>query len=101
MPILRFELQFDKLRKFKNTAFKCLPEDESFCERILVEALYESALKQEAAEIEEVRKQEALKIPNNLDYNNETLNLSNEERIKLALARPQTVSNNFPFCTKF
>lgn len=92
LPLLRHDITFDELRKFDDTPFRYLPEDRSMCERILVEALYESALVLELQQIEEVRREESLRIPNSIDYNCSSLCLSDEERMKLALARPQTVS---------
>ena len=90
-PSVRFNANFDELRSLSETAFKHLPEDDILCHRILVEAIYEAALEQELLEIEEVRKQESLKIPNSIDYFKESLNMSLEERSKLSLAKPQTV----------
>ncbi|KAK6638270.1 hypothetical protein RUM44_008699 [Polyplax serrata] len=92
LPLLRHDITFDELRKFDDTPFRYLPEDRSMCERILVEALYESALVLELQQIEEVRREESLRIPNSIDYNCSSLCLSDEERMKLALARPQTIA---------
>ncbi|CAH1155875.1 unnamed protein product [Phaedon cochleariae] len=60
--------------------------------RLHIEALYESAAADQLEEVEEVRREEALLIPGNLDYNSEYLNLSVEEREKLLAAQPQTIA---------
>jgi tRNA uridine 5-carboxymethylaminomethyl modification enzyme len=45
-------------------------------------------------EVEEVRRDEKLSIPKNIDYFSKNLSLSFEEREKLTLIQPQTVSTN-------
>lgn len=60
-------------------------------ERLRIEALYEAAVAGQRAEIEEVRKDEALSIPAAIDYNSRELCLSFEDREKLGMVRPQTV----------
>lgn len=59
--------------------------------RLHIEALYESASADQLEEVTEVRRDEALLIPKDLDYNSNNLNLSLEEREKLLAVQPQTV----------
>ena len=51
-------------------------------------------VKEQAKEVEEVRRDESLLIPNEIDYLSKSLNLSFEERDKLISIQPQTVSFN-------
>ncbi|KAG5894360.1 hypothetical protein JTB14_031921 [Gonioctena quinquepunctata] len=69
-----------------------LTYDVSLENRLHIEALYESAAAGQAEEVQEVRRDEALIIPENLDYNSESLNLSFEEREKLLAVQPQTIA---------
>lgn len=66
-------------------------EDPLLCQRLKIEALYEAAAAEQALEVEEVRRDEALTIPKHIDYNASSLNLSFEEREKLIMILPQTV----------
>lgn len=59
--------------------------------RLHIEATYESFASEQAVEVEEVRKEESLIIPKDIDYHAETLNLNAEEREKLCTIQPQTV----------
>ena len=57
------------------------------------EALYENFVDEQKCEIAEIKRDEKLDIPTDLDYLNvQTLNLSAEEREKLDLARPATIA---------
>nr|XP_008195932.1 PREDICTED: protein MTO1 homolog, mitochondrial [Tribolium castaneum] len=60
--------------------------------RLHIEATYEAAASEQAVEVEEVRKEEALLIPKDLDYYSDTLNLNSEEREKLCSIQPQTIA---------
>ncbi|GAB0093200.1 Protein MTO1 homolog, mitochondrial [Sergentomyia squamirostris] len=66
-------------------------DDAMLCERIKIEAIYEKVVTDQARDIEEVRRDEQLMIPRNIDYFSKCLNLSFEERDKLSLIQPQTV----------
>jgi tRNA uridine 5-carboxymethylaminomethyl modification enzyme len=59
-------------------------------EQIEIDALYAGYLGRQAAEIEAFRKDEALKLPESLDYS-QIGGLSNEVRQKLELVRPATL----------
>ena len=61
--------------------------------KIKTEATYSRFVEEQRADIEEIRKDEQLEIPTDIDYLNEiSLNLSNEEREKLELAKPSTIA---------
>lgn len=59
-------------------------------EQIEIDALYAGYMARQSAEIEAFRKDEALKLPETLDYS-QIGGLSNEVRQKLELARPATL----------
>lgn len=77
---------------------KIIPELKTFAEnpelahRLQIEALYEHALQEQAAEINEMRTEECLVIPRDVDYNSDSLSLSMEDREKLAAVQPATVN---------
>lgn len=71
---------------------KFLAEHPSLAHRLQIESLYEYALKEQVNEVQEVRSEETLVIPRNVDYNSESLSLSMEEREKLAAIQPSTVN---------
>ncbi|XP_048209646.1 protein MTO1 homolog, mitochondrial [Perognathus longimembris pacificus] len=61
-------------------------------ERLKIEATYESALSYQLQEIKEVQRDEALLLPEDLDYLTvRDVSLSDEVREKLHLSRPQTI----------
>ena len=61
--------------------------------KIQTEARYEKFVNEQKSEIDEIRKDEQLEIPTDIDYINlENLNLSNEEREKLELSKPSTIA---------
>lgn len=72
---------------------EALVDNPVLARRLQIEALYDHALKEQAAEIEEMKADECLVIPRGVDYNSESLSMSLEEREKLAAVQPSTVSN--------
>ncbi|XP_037566062.1 protein MTO1 homolog, mitochondrial-like [Dermacentor silvarum] len=62
-----------------------------FRTRLKVEATYAYLVAQQQKEILELEEGEALQLPANIDYNDPSLNLSNEIKSKLEQARPTTV----------
>lgn len=67
-------------------------ENPNLCSRIKIEALYESAIKHQEIEVNEIRRDEALRIPKNIDYLSKSLCLSFEERNKLMSIQPQSIA---------
>ncbi|XP_078467917.1 5-taurinomethyluridine-[tRNA] synthase subunit MTO1, mitochondrial [Lampetra planeri] len=61
------------------------------CERMKIEAVYSTLTSRQQDEIEEVRRDEALQLPDDLDYEQLNISLSSEVREKLALVRPPTI----------
>ncbi|XP_037280005.2 5-taurinomethyluridine-[tRNA] synthase subunit MTO1, mitochondrial isoform X1 [Rhipicephalus microplus] len=62
-----------------------------FRNRVKIEARYAYLVARQRAEILELEEGEALQLPENIDYNDPSLNLSNEMKSKLEQARPTTV----------
>ncbi|KAK9890594.1 hypothetical protein WA026_011960 [Henosepilachna vigintioctopunctata] len=60
--------------------------------RLDIEATYEAYTKEQMEEVKELKKEEAMKLPENLDYNNDKLQLRMEEREKLSAVQPQTIA---------
>ncbi|XP_044731978.1 protein MTO1 homolog, mitochondrial [Chrysoperla carnea] len=67
-------------------------EDKSLATRLEIEASYEHASTIQAKEVEEIRRDEQLIIPENLDYADHSFNLSIEEKEKLLQIQPQTIA---------
>lgn len=74
---------------------KPFTDNATLCQRLKIEALYEAAALAQVEDVEEVRRDEALNIPRSIDYNCNSLNLSFEEREKLLMVQPPTVSYIF------
>ena len=66
--------------------------DEALSKRIKVEALYERHVGLQKGEMEEIRRDEGMEIPDDLDYSDPTLSASFEEQEKLALSRPGSIA---------
>lgn len=60
--------------------------------RLKIEALYSFFVNEQQRDVEDVRREERLAIPTDIDYFSKSLSLSNEERQKLALIQPQTIA---------
>ncbi|XP_043191596.1 protein MTO1 homolog, mitochondrial-like [Amphibalanus amphitrite] len=60
--------------------------------RVKIEALYASASEAQQAEVDQVRRDEMLLIPDDLDYTSHKISISMEEREKLMASRPQTIA---------
>ncbi|KAH8321466.1 hypothetical protein KR074_005574 [Drosophila pseudoananassae] len=69
-----------------------LADDWNLAERIKIEALYSFFVEEQQRDVEDVRREERLTIPADIDYFSKTLSLSNEERQKLTLIQPQTIA---------
>ncbi|KAL5015659.1 hypothetical protein ScPMuIL_005248 [Solemya velum] len=67
-----------------------LQHEASVCEQIQIEATYSAELEDQQKEIEEIRRDEQLELPDDIDYTR--LNISQDAREKLDQARPQTIA---------
>lgn len=72
--------------------FGWVAEDPELSRRIVIQSIYDFAVKEQSKEIEEVRRDESLVIPKDIDYLAKSLSLSFEESDKLMTTQPQTVS---------
>lgn len=75
-----------------DSSLKWISEDADLCNRIKIEAMYEHAIKNQEQEVNEIRRDEALMIPKDIDYLSKSLNLSFEERNKLIQIQPQSIA---------
>lgn len=69
-----------------------ISENPNLCNRVKIEAMYENAIKDQEIEVNEIRRDEALRIPRDIDYLSKSLCLSNEERNKLISIQPQSIA---------
>ncbi|KAL8605113.1 hypothetical protein ACOMHN_018914 [Nucella lapillus] len=70
--------------------FGHLRDTPDLLERVEIEAKYHVELKQQMEEIEEVRQEEQLRLPDDLDYF--SLNMSTDAKVKLAEAKPASIA---------
>ncbi|KAG7202060.1 hypothetical protein KM043_004738 [Ampulex compressa] len=72
--------------------FAPLDIDVNLARRIKIEATYESFVKSQQHEVEEIRRNEQMIIPKSMPYHKVDLNLSNEEKEKLSQMQPRTIA---------
>uniref|UniRef100_A0A8C9ES58 tRNA uridine 5-carboxymethylaminomethyl modification enzyme C-terminal subdomain domain-containing protein n=1 Tax=Pavo cristatus TaxID=9049 RepID=A0A8C9ES58_PAVCR len=90
--ILRYpEANMEILARAVPEPLKKLTEWRELSERLKIEAAYEWCVVSQQQEIEEVRRDEALRLPEDIDYFAIDASLSAEVREKLNSSRPQTV----------
>lgn len=69
-----------------------MKDDKELCDRVKIEAVYERVVKEQAKEVMEIRRDESMLIPKNIDYSSKSLSVSFEEREKLMMIQPQTIA---------
>ncbi|XP_030382452.1 protein MTO1 homolog, mitochondrial [Scaptodrosophila lebanonensis] len=69
-----------------------LRADDDIANRLKIEALYAYFVDEQQRDVDDVRREESLCIPTDIDYFSKSLSLSNEERQKLSLIQPQTIA---------
>jgi tRNA uridine 5-carboxymethylaminomethyl modification enzyme len=67
-------------------------EDRELCNRVKIEAIYERVVKEQEKEVLQIKREEKMEIPRNMDYLSQSLSLSFEEREKLIMIQPQTIA---------
>uniref|UniRef100_A0A182JLL0 tRNA uridine 5-carboxymethylaminomethyl modification enzyme C-terminal subdomain domain-containing protein n=1 Tax=Anopheles atroparvus TaxID=41427 RepID=A0A182JLL0_ANOAO len=67
-------------------------DDPELARRLKIEALYSLSIEDQSREVEEVQRNENLRIPAAIDYLSKSLNLSFEEQEKLLHIQPQTIA---------
>lgn len=75
-----------------NPMLEWMHDQPDLCSRIKILALYENAIRLQENEIEEIKRDETLLIPENIDYCSKQLCLSIEERNKLMTIQPKTIA---------
>ena len=70
-----------------------LEKQKFLAEKIKIEALYERFIEEQKSDFEEVRKDEKMELPVDIDYASPLLALSMEEQEKLSLTRPTTIGS--------
>lgn len=85
--------------KLDPTALGWIIEDRELCNRVKIEAMYERVVKEQEKEVIQIKQEETMEIPKNMDYLSKSLSLSFEEREKLIMIQPQTIAagKNFSF----
>lgn len=74
-------------------AFNWIKEDPDLCNRVKIEAVYYNAIKNQQNEISEIKRDESLLIPKDIDYFSKSLCLSFEEREKLKMIQPHSIAD--------
>ncbi|CAL8100242.1 unnamed protein product [Orchesella dallaii] len=100
-PKSGFELlafDFMSLEDISIAMNNCLPanffsEDDEIYKRLKIEATYSFALKQQALEIEQLKKEQSLRFPKDFNYSDPRISLSIEEQEKLANAQPCDIAS--------
>ncbi|CAH1800834.1 unnamed protein product [Owenia fusiformis] len=70
--------------------FGHLRGQDKLCERLKIEGIYGSHVEAQREQVEEIKRDEKLIIPDNIDY--ESLHISNEAKTKLTFAKPQSIA---------
>lgn len=71
--------------------FSTFKLNKNIAERLKIEAMYSYPVSEQTSDIEDMKIDENLTIPIDINFDSKTLNLSSEEREKLSMVRPQTV----------
>ena len=69
-----------------------IADDIDLCNRVKIEAMYERVVQEQEKEVQEIRRDESMMIPKDIDYLSKSLSLSFEEREKLLMIQPQTIA---------
>ncbi|XP_004864002.1 protein MTO1 homolog, mitochondrial isoform X3 [Heterocephalus glaber] len=93
LDVLKYEeVDMELLAKAVPDPLKKYTECRELAERLKIEASYESVLLCQQQEIQEVQRDEALQLPEDLDYLSvRDVSLSHEVREKLHFSRPRTI----------
>lgn len=77
-----------------------IKEDRELCSRLKIEAMYDRLVQDQQVEITQIKVEQALEIPKDIDYCNKSLGLSFEEREKLSRVQPQNIAAGENYETK-
>ncbi|XP_026826162.1 protein MTO1 homolog, mitochondrial isoform X2 [Ooceraea biroi] len=92
LSITNEDITFARLAKYLPEMLNHLHDNPALATRIEIEAKYSHVVGTQQAQVNDVRKNEQMVIPADIDYNNPELNLSNEDREKLAKHLPNTIA---------
>lgn len=85
-------IEFDKIAALKPDMFGNFVGDPILSRRLKIEAIYAHHVSLQMEEIDLVRKNEQLIIPDDIDYESLRLNISDEDKEKLMTERPRTIA---------
>ncbi|XKL67626.1 hypothetical protein PGB90_003117 [Kerria lacca] len=85
------DVTIDMLEKTFPDEFKTISQKHSVRTRLEIEGIYSRTYDDHWDIIEEIRKDESIKIPMEIDYHSKIINLKFEEIEKLSVIQPQTV----------
>ncbi|XP_036172564.1 protein MTO1 homolog, mitochondrial isoform X2 [Myotis myotis] len=93
LDVLKYEeVDLELLAKAVPEPLKKYTECRELAERLKIEATYETVLSYQQQEIKDIQRDEALQLPEDLDYLTlRDVSLSHEVREKLHFSRPQTI----------
>ncbi|KAG5681096.1 hypothetical protein PVAND_010562 [Polypedilum vanderplanki] len=86
------EIDVEKICEINLPELNWIKDDSDLLNRIKIEAMYDNAIRNQENEVNEIKSNEALLIPKDIDYFNKSLCLSNEERNKLLAIKPQSIA---------
>lgn len=86
------DISVDQLISIEPKLFGFLRNDDHIAMRLKIEALYDYSVHEQLKDVEDVRRDEGLLIPSDINYCSKSLSLSNEERQKLVMIQPQTIA---------
>uniref|UniRef100_A0A8W7P6B1 tRNA uridine 5-carboxymethylaminomethyl modification enzyme C-terminal subdomain domain-containing protein n=1 Tax=Anopheles coluzzii TaxID=1518534 RepID=A0A8W7P6B1_ANOCL len=92
LAISNDEITTERVCAVEPTVLGWIRDDRELCQRLKIEALYSLSIADQSREVEEVLRNESLRIPDAIDYLSKSLNLSFEEQEKLVKIQPQTIA---------
>ncbi|KAH0954568.1 hypothetical protein HN011_002339 [Eciton burchellii] len=92
MLFLAEEITFAQIAKYLPELLNHLHDNPTLATRIEIEAKYAHSVKQQESQVIDIKRNEQMIIPADIDYNNPALNLSNEDREKLIKHLPHTIA---------
>ncbi|XP_076654512.1 5-taurinomethyluridine-[tRNA] synthase subunit MTO1, mitochondrial isoform X2 [Halictus rubicundus] len=92
LSIFEDRVSIEALIKVLPERFQHLGDDPIVARRLEIEALYARGIEEQQHEVNEIRKNEQMIIPQDIDYNLQKLNLSSEEKEKLSKLQPYTIA---------
>ncbi|EAA04633.4 AGAP007661-PA [Anopheles gambiae str. PEST] len=92
LAISNDEITTERVCAVEPTVLGWIRDDRELCQRLKIEALYSLSIEDQSREVEEVLRNESLRIPDAIDYLSKSLNLSFEEQEKLVKIQPQTIA---------